>query len=256
MISKTSRTNALLVSGALFFGGCSPEAEPNEISPEIAEIVELGSPSHIEHIYTVDASEELGELIASVGSIAIEEAIGRSFEAKIDDRNYELTLSYPRNEEAREQVVIFTGDSRAAPQIFEQYLGREVEDWARHLTLYTLEPDEYGYSLSSPSVSVVGQEFESVGPFHAITTEYCQGLDMAFEEPQVITVDDYRLAKESVCNTLGVAADSSFLNHSYEQYVDRVDGNNISANITQGRDVPYIPVAEGIYNNLYSPPAD
>ncbi len=219
------------------------EREPRSLSERVGRL-----PDKLVAAYIPGVDVELADIQIDVAQRALDATLGRTFEVEIDGEATNVALSKPQEQSARKHILALAPNSKMAPDVFRRF-GLRVGPKTRNMTVYELYADRgrYGYSLSGPSFSVVGQELKYPGPLHAAATEYCQGMDMLGD---VRSVNEYRIVKEAVCNGIGLAASSSYLGINYEEYRSDAEGFLLDEDLSSGREVTMPVLPASVYAEL------
>lgn len=240
------------VAAALFLtSGCAGDTDPSTPSP--TETVVVAAPEiqtdrpEMQRTFqeTTDADPQVTIIQKAIIDASTAVAQTGSYQFSMNGGPVEVRLSVPEDPDAREQVIVITGDSADAGSIFSQLELANYSEEKTSVTLYSLSPDDQGRLVRvGGSISVVGQETQGAGLFRNAATEACQPLEISTDSELISKVPDaHDAAMEAICNALGFAVDSIMLNDSsyetYLSYLDEYTASQLGADVNSGYELGY-----------------
>jgi hypothetical protein len=243
----SSRASSSSAPSPKFIG---PTASSEACGSEAARQASSGSMRYT-YESTNGASQTLASLQKEIGTATVGLAIHNAFVVRIGGVACTVRLGIPKAPDARQQAIIFTGNSDEAPSIYAQ-LGIPGQSNDKTSTTYyqVTRGTDGALAASNPSISVIGQETSGPSAFQNAGTEFCQGLEV--DDPQTTSTTTYAVAKEAVCNDLGIGADSRQLGMSYAQYEQRLSstGDTLTGPASHGLVVQMPELTQSEYDTL------
>lgn len=243
------------IAGTLLFAGCATSEAPAptstfsaEASPATPELIVPKDTMDVQYFNEPGTDDRLSTMQKQIGIVSVEAVLMEPFTVMVDGESLTVSVSIPEDPTAQSQLLVFLPDSKSAGE----YLTKNgIEDQSTtNVTQYSLAYGaDGGLVRSGSSVSVVGQEYTNVGPFHAIATERCQPLDMIGDTPITDPVV-YDGVKEAICNTLGFAADTIMLQGDYQSYVSTHRGESLGDDVNNGHDIKYPVLSKLQFDHL------